>query len=161
MALKRQKAIGKRLRDLRVEKGFNQSQIAQYLGMSQTGYSKYETGERDMPTYIWIKLARFYNTSTDYILGLTDEDLKQGIKEIVVKRLNDICNERGIALNMLAKISKITPSTVYSLMDLSRKDVSLKTIKKLCDGLDITLSEFFSTKEFDELSQKSGVFYET
>ena len=43
------------------------------LGMSQTGYSKYETGENDIPTEILIKLAAFYNTSIDYLLGLTSE----------------------------------------------------------------------------------------
>ena len=43
------------------------------LGMSQTGYSKYETGENDIPTYVFIKLSDFYNTSVDYLLGLTDE----------------------------------------------------------------------------------------
>ena len=42
------------------------------LGMSQTGYSKYETGENDIPTAILIKLARFYGTSIDYLLGETD-----------------------------------------------------------------------------------------
>ena len=46
-----------------------QVQIAKVLGMSQTGYSKYETGENDIPTAILIKLSRFYNTSIDYILG--------------------------------------------------------------------------------------------
>ena len=50
-----------------------QKQIAQMLGMSQTGYSKYETGENDIPTLILIKLADFYGTSTDYLLGRTDE----------------------------------------------------------------------------------------
>jgi transcriptional regulator with XRE-family HTH domain len=49
-----------------------QSQIADILGMSQTGYSKYETGENDIPTSILIKLAGYYQTSVDYILGLTD-----------------------------------------------------------------------------------------
>ena len=43
------------------------------LGMSQTGYSKYETGENDIPTSILIKLAEFYDTSVDFLLGLTDE----------------------------------------------------------------------------------------
>lgn len=62
----------KRLRDLREDKDMNQTDIAKILGMSQTGYSKYETGENDIPTNILIKLAKFYNTSTDYILGLTD-----------------------------------------------------------------------------------------
>ncbi len=43
------------------------------LGMSQTGYSKYETGENDIPTPILIALAALYNTSIDYLLGLTDK----------------------------------------------------------------------------------------
>ena len=50
-----------------------QTQIAKMLGMSQTGYSKYETGENDIPTAILIKLAHFYNTSVDYLLGETSE----------------------------------------------------------------------------------------
>ena len=62
-----------RLRDLREDKDLNQTQVAKMLGMSQTGYSKYETGENDVPTQILIKLARFYNTSIDYLLGETDE----------------------------------------------------------------------------------------
>ena len=41
--------------------------------MSQTGYSKYETGENDIPTIILIKLAKYYNTSIDYLLGITDD----------------------------------------------------------------------------------------
>ena len=63
----------KRIRDLREDSDKTQSQIAQMLGMSQTGYSKYETGENDIPTLVLIKLAKFYNTTTDYILGLTDD----------------------------------------------------------------------------------------
>ena len=61
-----------RLKDLREDKDLTQNQIAQFLGMSQTGYSKYETGENDIPTQILIKLADYYNTSTDYILGRTN-----------------------------------------------------------------------------------------
>ena len=61
-----------RLRDLREDKDMNQTQIAKILAMSQTGYSKYETGENDIPTAILIKLARFYDTSIDYLLGETD-----------------------------------------------------------------------------------------
>ena len=62
-----------RLRDLREDKDLNQTQVAKMLGMSQTGYSKYETGENDVSIQILIKLARFYNTSIDYLLGETDE----------------------------------------------------------------------------------------
>lgn len=62
-----------RLRDLREDADLNQTQVAHFLGMSQTGYSKYETGENDIPTQVLIKLAVFYQTSTDYILGLSDQ----------------------------------------------------------------------------------------
>lgn len=62
-----------RIRSLRENRDLNQTQVAKMLGMSQTGYSKYETGENDIPTTILIKLARFYNTSIDYLLGETDE----------------------------------------------------------------------------------------
>ena len=62
----------RRLRDLREDKDMNQTQIAKTLCMSQTGYSKYETGENDIPTLVLIKLAKFYNTSVDYLLGETD-----------------------------------------------------------------------------------------
>ena len=62
----------KRIRDLREDKDLNQTAIAKILGMSQTGYSKYETGENDIPTAVLIKLARFYNTSVDYLLGRTN-----------------------------------------------------------------------------------------
>ena len=51
-------------------------------------------------------------------------------------------------------LSGVTPSTAYSMMDKRRRDISIVTIKKFCDGLEITLGEFFSTKEFDNLEQE-------
>ncbi|MBE6543529.1 MAG: helix-turn-helix transcriptional regulator [Ruminococcaceae bacterium] len=65
-----------RLKDLRQDRDLTQKQLASFIGMSQTGYSKYETGENDIPTAILIKLATYYDTSVDYILGLTDNPLK-------------------------------------------------------------------------------------
>lgn len=62
----------RRIRDLREDHDLTQTQIAQVLGMSQTGYSKYETGENDIPTWVLIKLSKFYNTSIDYLLGQTN-----------------------------------------------------------------------------------------
>jgi transcriptional regulator with XRE-family HTH domain len=62
----------KRIRDLREDSDLTQTQVAKILEMSQTGYSKYETGENDIPSAILIKLARFYNTSVDYLLGETN-----------------------------------------------------------------------------------------
>ena len=62
-----------RIRDLREDHGMTQKQIASLLGMSQTGYSKYETGENDIPTAVLLKLADIYHTSIDYMLGRTDQ----------------------------------------------------------------------------------------
>lgn len=59
-----------RLRDLREDKDLSQKQVAEMLGMSQTGYSKYETVENDIPTQTLIRLAQFYRVSVDYLLGL-------------------------------------------------------------------------------------------
>lgn len=61
-----------RIRNLREDADLKQTQVAEHLGMSQTGYSKYETGENDIPSQILIKLAKLYHTSVDYLLGLTD-----------------------------------------------------------------------------------------
>ncbi len=63
----------KRIRDLREDRDLSQTEVAKFLNMSQTGYSKYEVGTNDIPTKILIQLAKFYNTSVDYLLGITDE----------------------------------------------------------------------------------------
>lgn len=62
-----------RIRNLRKDKDMTQKQIGDMLNMSQTGYNQYEIGKNDIPTKILIQLARFYNTSVDYLLELTDE----------------------------------------------------------------------------------------
>lgn len=62
-----------RLRDLREDADLSQENLAKLLNMSQSGYSKYETGENDVPTNILIALAQFHKTSVDYLLGLTNE----------------------------------------------------------------------------------------
>ena len=62
-----------RIRNLREDKDMTQKQIGDMLNMSQTGYNQYEIGKNDIPTKILIQLAKFYNTSVDYLLELTDD----------------------------------------------------------------------------------------
>ena len=76
------------------------------------------------------------------------------VKDAVAARFAALCREREIKPNELATLSGVTPSTVYSMLDARRRDVSVVTVKKLCDGLGITLGEFFSAPEFDELEQE-------
>lgn len=77
-----------------------------------------------------------------------------GTKEVIANRILQLCEERQIAVNELASISGVSPSTVYSILNEKSKNPGTVTIKKLCDGLEITLGAFFNTPEFDALEQE-------
>ena len=77
-----------------------------------------------------------------------------GVKEAVVARFREIMSQRNMKPNELAYLSGVTPSTVYSMLDGRRREVTINLIKKLCDGLDMALGEFFSAPVFDELEQE-------
>ena len=76
------------------------------------------------------------------------------LKKAVANRIIELCKERLIAPNELGNIAGINPSTIYSILGNKSRSPEVATIKKLCDGLGITLGEFFSTKEFDNLEQE-------
>ena len=76
------------------------------------------------------------------------------VKDAIVLRFEELCRERKITYNELATHAGVTPSTVYSMMDRHRRDLSVITVKKLCDGLDISLGDFFSHPLFDALDQE-------
>lgn len=75
-------------------------------------------------------------------------------KEAIANRILQLCEERGIAVNALAGISGVSPSTVYSILNEKSQNPGAVTIKKLCDGLGITLAQFFNTPEFNALEQE-------
>lgn len=77
-----------------------------------------------------------------------------GVKDAVAARFASICQERRMTINELASRSGVTPSSVYSMLDPSRRNISIVLIKKLCDGLDLPLDQFFSGPEFDALEQE-------
>lgn len=76
------------------------------------------------------------------------------VKDAATKRIELLCKERGIAYNELANICGVTPSTIYSIFNTKRRNISLSTVKKICDGLEITLADFFSHPLFDDLEQE-------
>ncbi len=76
------------------------------------------------------------------------------IKQATVIRFQEIMKARNIRPNELANLSGVTSSTVYSMLDERRKELSINTIKKLCDGLEMTLGEFFCAEVFDNLEQE-------
>lgn len=77
-----------------------------------------------------------------------------GTCEIIAARIRDLCEERGITANKLSTISAVPQATIKSILNGESKNPGCVTIKKLCDGLEITLGEFFGTMEFDALEQE-------
>ena len=74
--------------------------------------------------------------------------------EAVRRRILDLCKEKGFKSNGIANYSGVPQATVKSILNGESRNPGVVTIKKLCDGFGITLGEFFSTKEFDELEQE-------
>ena len=75
-------------------------------------------------------------------------------KEAVAQRIIDLCAERNIAVNALANISGVAPSTVYSMLNTKSQNPGVVSIKKICDGLEITVRQFFDSPLFDDTEQE-------
>lgn len=75
-------------------------------------------------------------------------------REAVANRIRQLCKERNITPNAISNIAAVPQATVKSILNGESKNPGIVTIKKLCDGFEITLSNFFSTQEFDELEQE-------
>lgn len=69
-------------------------------------------------------------------------------------RIQELCDERGITLNKLAITSGITQSTLNNIISGRNKSTTVSTVKKVCDGIDISIREFFASEIFDELEQE-------
>lgn len=75
-------------------------------------------------------------------------------RQAIANRIRQLCRQRGITPNGLSSLSAVPQATVKSILNGESRNPGTVTIKKLCDGLDITLGEFFSTPEFDALEQE-------
>lgn len=75
-------------------------------------------------------------------------------KEAVAKRILDLCEQRDMAINALASISGVSPSTIYSMLNEKSKNPGVVSLKKICDGLEISIREFFDSDLFDNLEQE-------
>lgn len=75
-------------------------------------------------------------------------------KEAVAKRILELCEARGLAVNALANISGVAPSTIYSMLNEKSQNPGVVSLKKLCDGLEISLREFFDSDIFDGIEQE-------
>ncbi len=76
------------------------------------------------------------------------------IKEAVEKRILELCKERHMAINALANTAGVSPSTVYSMLNSKSQNPGIVSLKKICDGLEISIREFFDSALFDHLEQE-------
>ena len=79
---------------------------------------------------------------------------RMNTKEAVAKRIIELCAEKNIAINGIANISGVSPSTVYSMLNEKSQNPGVVSIKKICDGLEISVREFFDSDLFDNLEQE-------
>ena len=103
----------------------------------------------------------YYPTNECFELGgyeVFNASYKRGenmnTKNAVAERIIELCNQKNIAINALANVSGISPSTLYSVLNEKSQNPGIVTIKKLCDGLDISLREFFDDDIFDDIEQE-------
>ena len=75
-------------------------------------------------------------------------------KEAVAKRILELCEEKHIAINALANISGVAPSTIYSMLNEKSQNPGVVSIKKICDGLEITVRDFFDCDLLDSREQE-------
>ena len=75
-------------------------------------------------------------------------------KEAVAQRILELCRERNLAVNALANVSGVSPSTIYSMLNQKSQNPGVVSIKKICDGLEITVRQFFNSPLFDETEQE-------
>ena len=113
-----------RIRDLREDKDLNQEQLAKLLNVSQTTYSRYESGKLDIPTQSMIKLADFYSTSVDYLLNLTDH---QKLRE-----------DNDLTQHQIATLLNISQST-YSRYENGELDIPIQMLIKLANYYDTSI----------------------
>ena len=131
-----------KLKELRLRNNLFQKEFANILGMSQSGYSQYETETTDIPTDILKKIALYYNTSIDYILCLTNNDNpypKSKIEENVnLTRLKEIREDRDLTQKEIATIIEMSQNG-YSQYETNTIDISTKRLKQLAKYYNVSI----------------------
>ena len=132
-----------RLKELRLERKIFQKDIAKELYMSQNGYSQYEIGINDISTNVLKKLAKFYNVSIDYILGITDN--KESYSKSIVNNLNNNLNrlkeireDRDLNQTEIGKIIGMS-QTGYSAYETRENDIPTKILIKLATYYNVSI----------------------
>jgi len=132
-----------RIRNLREDADLTQKQIAEYLNMSQTGYSKYETGENDIPSFVWQSLAEFYNTSVDYLMGRTNK--KFGAEKKVITTYSEKDSEMNFVIHQSQAEIKVVENDLGKLSNL--EVLMIKKLRKISNEDKNDVAQYLYNKE--------------
>lgn len=132
-----------RIRDMREDYDKTQKQIAEYLHCNQSLYSKYERGERDIPLRIMVELCKYYETSVDYLVGLTMKsssiDAANTTKAMVIMNgLKELRKLKNLTQEQISEFTEIDQSD-YSKIELGKRHLTFEQCKRLAVALDTSM----------------------
>ena len=148
--------VYRRIRDLREDSDLKQKTLAEYLTCSQVCYSQYELGKRDIPTDVLIKLADYYGTSIDYLLGRMDcpEEGEKMFKNKNPDGTLNLCGKNVARLRMAMR-PKISQNNLAGLLQLAGLDLEKNAVQRIESG-----QRFVTDIELKKLAQVLGVSIE-
>lgn len=147
----------RRIRDMREDNDLLQKDLAAYLNCGQVCYSYYETGKRDIPTDVLIKLADYYRTSIDYLLGRTDvmmpcpEEGRAMFKNKNPDGTRNLCGKNVARLRMAMK-PKVSQNKLAGMLQLAGLDLEKNAVQRIESG-----ERFVTDIELQKLAQVLGV----
>ena len=107
-----------------------------------------------MSTIIWDISHTIYPKFIYNITIKSKNEIVKKIKEAVAQRIINLCKERNIAVNALGNLSGINPSTIYSMLNTKSQNPGVVSLQKICDGLEISIRDFFNDDLFDNIEQE-------
>jgi len=131
--------------------GFIYLLLVHSISASIRFYLVYQQFQKYATAYTLVRIRYSVFIVMIVLLNFTKKAVRAIIKDAVVARFRQLCEGRGISYTELSRLAGVTPSTVYSMLGSERKDVGISTIKKLCDGLELDLLEFFDCDLFHNL----------
>lgn len=149
--------VYRRIRDLREDSDLKQITLAKYLNCSQVGYSQYELGKRHIPAEVLIKLADYYGTSVDYLLGRTDvmtpcpEEGGTMFKNKNPDGTRNLCGKNVARLRMAMK-PKVSQNNLAGMLQLAGLDLEKNAVQRIESG-----ERFVTDIELQKLAQVLGV----
>lgn len=134
----------KKLREVREDFDMSQKQVAQILEITSQQYQLYESGKREMPTHLFIKLAEYYEVTTDYLVGRSNDDYSDYVSEkqktlsYYYQKIRDIREDKDLYQHQVSDLLGITRQQ-YQLYESGKREMPMHLFIKLADYYEVTI----------------------